>query len=159
MVVLLACLILSGCQSAEKEKTFRNLYPGVDFNREVVLVTSPTIDSDGNITPDSVLVLENHSSKIISYNLLDGTILYTYSQEKREWVLLKSLLHYYSKPTDDILYPKGTRNATYLTFIDAVPDLDGYTAPVVVRVVTIGHQLRDGKPVGAYYDWIMLPQQ
>jgi hypothetical protein len=157
--VIIALLILLGCQSAEKEKAFRNLYPGVDFNREVVLVTSPAIDSDGNVTPDSVLVLENHSSEIISYNSLDGTILYTYLQEKKEWVQLKSLEHYYSKPTDDILYPKRTRNAIYLTFIDAVPGLNDYTAPVVVRVVAIGHQMNDGKPVGAYYDWIMLPYQ
>jgi hypothetical protein len=156
---IIALLFLSGCQSSEKEKAFLDLYPGVDFNQAVVLTPSSSIDSDGNVTPDGELILENHSSEVISFNSPEGTSFYTYSKEKKEWVQIKNKMHYLSIQDDDILYPQGTRNALHEAFVFATPDLDGYTAPVVVRWVTIGHQTSDGKPVGAYYDSILLPQQ
>jgi hypothetical protein len=159
LTVLTACLVLSGCQSSEKEKAFLDLYPGIDFNQEIVLDTMSSSETNGNSAPWVELVLENHSSEIISYNSLEGTNLYTYSKEMKNWVQIKDQLQYFDKPDDDILYPKGTRNALYKAFVLASPDLDGYTAPVVVRVVAIGHQMSDGKPVGAYYDMILLPQQ
>jgi hypothetical protein len=156
---IIALLFLSGCQSSEKEKAFLDLYPGVDFNQEIVLDTMSSSETNGNSAPWVELVLENHSSEIISYNSLEGTNLYTYSKETKEWVQIKDRLQYFDKPDDDILYPQGTRNALYKAFVLASPDLDGYTAPVVVRVVAIGHQTSDGKLVGAYYDSILLPQQ
>jgi len=156
---LIMLSILSGCQSSEKEKTFLDLYPGVDFNQEIVLDTMSSSETDENSAPWVELVLENHSSEIISYNSLEGTNLYTYSKEMKNWVQIKDQLQYFDKPDDDILYPKGTRNALYKAFVLASPDLDGYTAPVVVRVIAIGHQTSDGKPVGAYYDLILLPPQ
>jgi hypothetical protein len=156
---IIALLFLSGCQSAEKEKAFRNLYPGVDFNQEIVLTPSSSIDSDGNVTPDSELILENHFSEVISFNSPEGTSFYTYSKDKKEWVQIKNKMHYLGLQDDDILYPKGTRNALHEAFVFATPDLDGYTAPVVVRWVAIGHQTSNGKLVGAYYDMVLLPQQ
>jgi hypothetical protein len=156
---LIACLVLSGCQSVENERTFLDLYPGVDFNNEVVLETMSSSETDGNFAPWVELVLENHSPEIISYNSLEGTSLYTYSKEMKEWVQIKDQLQYSDKPDDEIMYPKGTRNALYKAFVLASPDLDDYTAPVVVRVVAIGHQTSDGKTVGAYYDMLLLPQQ
>ena len=116
-------------------------------------------ETNGNSAPWVELVLENHSSEIISYNSLEGTSLYTYSKETKEWVQIKDRLQYFDKPDDDILYPRGPKDTLYETFVLASPDLDGYTAPVVVRVVAIGHQTSDGTPVGAYYDSILLPQQ
>ena len=59
---------------AEKKKAFLNLYSEVDFNQEVELITSSSIDSYGNVTANSELVLENHSSKIISFNSPRGGV-------------------------------------------------------------------------------------
>jgi hypothetical protein len=156
LVVLLACLILSGCQSGEKEQTFLDLYPGVDFNQEIDLVVDPSGANTGFLGSEIDLLLENQSSKIISYSLQEGTSIYTYSEKYQKWVKLENQIEY--EPGEDLLYSKESKDKLTIKGVFVVPKIYDYSTPIIVRIATIGHQTSDGKPVGAYYDVKLVPQ-
>jgi hypothetical protein len=154
--VLILLLFLSGCQSSEKEKAFLDLYPGVDFNQEVDLVIDPSGTSAGYLGAEIDLLLENQSSKIISYSLLEGTSIYTYSEKYQKWVKLENQIEY--DPGEDLLYPKESKNKITIKGVFVAPKIYDYSTPIIVRIVAIGHQTNDGKLVGAYYDMKLVPQ-
>jgi hypothetical protein len=154
---IIALLFLSGCQSSEKEKAFLDLYPGVDFNQEVKLTTDPYMANSEDLGTWINLIFKNQSTEVISFSLLDGTNIYTYSERSQKWVKLENQLEY--NPGEDILYPKGTAQAVTDKLVIFSPKTDNLHTPIVIRMVAIGHQISDGKPVGAYYDMILLPQQ
>jgi hypothetical protein len=102
------------------------------------------------------LLLENQSSKIISYSLLEGTSIYTYSEKYQKWVKLENQIEY--DPGEDLLYPKESKNKLTIKGVFVAPKIYDYNTPIIVRIVTIAHQTSDGKPVGAYYDVKLVPQ-
>ena len=152
-------LILSGCQSStvDKENSFQNLYPEVEFNREIVLIENPVAKNIGYIGSDVNLLLVNQSLETITLQISKDVYLYTYSDRKQKWIEVNNQFEYYA--SEVTMFPTGTGQIdNALVFV--WPEIYDFTTPINLRVVTIGHVKNgeiDSIKSGAYFDIDLVP--
>ena len=150
---------LTGCQSAtiDKEITFQNLYPEIEFNHEIVLTENPVAKNIGYLGSEVDLILVNQSDEIITFQISEDIGLYTYSDVKQKWVELNNQFEY--SASEVIMFPPGTGKIdSALVFV--WPEIYDLTTPLKIRIVTIGHvknDNNDGIDTGAYFDIDLVP--
>jgi len=152
-------LILAGCQSLnmDKENAFQNLYPEVEFNREIVLTENPVAKNIGYLGSDVDLILVNQSSETITFQISKDVYLYTYSDRKQKWIEVNNKFEYNS--SEVIMFPPGSGQIdNALVFV--WPEIYDFTTPINLRIVTIGHVKNDeidSIKTGAYFDIDLVP--
>lgn len=157
--ILSFLLILVGCKSAkvDKENAFQNLYPGIEFNSEIVLTENPVTKNLGYLGSEVDLLLINNSPEIITFKISEDVNIYTFSETKQEWIEVNNKFEY--SASEVIMFPPGIGQIdNSLVFV--WPEIYDFSTPIVLRIVAIGHQNYDEKNsimTGAYYDIELIP--
>jgi hypothetical protein len=156
---MLAC-ILAACRdprTAIREQAFAALLPVKDTNSSISLVTfkgQPQPSPYGVFTFE----LENWTKSIVVFPAAYGCRGYMFDEASQRWIEVPNQVSY-----PDVQLGLGARvkDSPYVEFVDYKPDMSLIHAPVTVRVVVEGTQLRDdlteGDKVLAYSDITVKP--
>lgn len=159
--------LLSSCQVAlfdserKKDKAFSELYPGIEFNNEIVLDEDPIMINYGFIGSEVNLLLVNNSNNQVSFSISKDVDILFYSKKRNKWI--EVINNYTYEDNSVIMYPKGGNNL-FDAQVYIWPEIYNTHEPIEIRIVAFGHRLENNdqyiineQTIGAYYDIELIP--
>jgi hypothetical protein len=158
--ILVVAWILVACRvgtSAVKEQASAGLIPVKDVNSTITLVPL-----QGHRQPDAyggfTFEVENWSDKIIIFPAAIGSRGYLFDEASQRWIEVPNTVQC---PDVELGLGARAKDSPYVNSVDYKPEMSLIKAPVILRVVVEGTQLRDdlteGDKVLAYIDITMKP--
>jgi len=161
-LLLIVCVILLSLPSCkkktqDKETAFQNLYHGIEFNKDIILIKDPLGANYGFLGCEIDLILQNQSSRKVNFDISKDVAIYTYSEKQQKWIQVINKFTY--NPGEETINPKGTEDITN-TLVFVAPKIFDFNTAITFRVVAIGHlqnNENETTEVGAYYDTKLVP--
>lgn len=162
LLIIIFIMLIIGCSkeridSTDKELSFLEMYPNVEFNSQIVLEKDDNAPNHELIGSDVNLVLKNYSDQKIEFSISKNLEILCYLQAKKRWVSINNKMKYYGPSV--ILNPQGTNGITD-ALVNTWPEILNPQESITLRIVTIGQVINGayiGDEVGAYLDVTLQP--
>jgi hypothetical protein len=160
-IILIAfCLLLSSCTS-KQERSFKDIFPGISFNREITMEIDELYPFNTLSNGDAnALNIINHTSNSFSFEPQDGGSIFYYDAEQGIWVEVKDTMTRSNSFGSYDFVPPKSGDSPGIGGISYNPNIPGMKEEMKLRFVVAGiltESNNEEKPVGAYLDLVISP--